>query len=82
MIREARPNPAHDALAELVRGGRIDLLVTADSPALLRQAEASVRSRGVLVEPRFLMHQSTDLAAARLAYSRARAQGIGKEVSL
>src|SRR2546427_8155242 len=28
LIREARPNPAHDALAALARAGHIDLLVT------------------------------------------------------
>jgi len=28
VIRDARPNPAHEALAELGRGGRIELLVT------------------------------------------------------
>src|SRR2546421_9714818 len=28
LIRDARPNPAHDALADLARAGRIDLLVT------------------------------------------------------
>ncbi|MFM8890180.1 MAG: hypothetical protein ACKOTB_00925 [Planctomycetia bacterium] len=55
-----------DCLQTQSAADRIDLLLTADSPALLEEAEASVRARGVLIEPRFLLHRATELAAARL----------------
>ena len=45
---------------------RIDLLVTSDSPALLREAERHVGARGVLVNPRFLLNHASELAGARL----------------
>lgn len=45
---------------------RIDLVLTADSPTLLDEAEVLVRSRGVLVNPRFVLHEATDLAVARV----------------
>jgi hypothetical protein len=55
-----------DCLQSQSAVGRIELVLTADSPTLLQEAEASVRGRGVLVDPRFLLHESTDLATARL----------------
>lgn len=55
-----------DCLQAQSAADRIDLLLTANSPALLKEAEASVRARGVLLEPLFLLHQETDPAAARL----------------
>ncbi|MFN6105790.1 MAG: glycosyltransferase family A protein [Planctomycetaceae bacterium] len=45
---------------------RIDLLVTSDSPALLREAERHVGARGVLVNSRFLLNHASELAGARL----------------
>jgi hypothetical protein len=60
-----------DCLQSQTAVDRIDLLLTSDSPALLREAERHIQARGVLVNPRFLLNHTPELASARLIAARA-----------
>jgi len=55
-----------DCLITQTAADRIDLVVSANTPALLQEVEEYVLSRGVLANPRFLLHQTPELATARL----------------
>jgi Glycosyl transferase family 2 len=60
-----------DCLQSQTAVDRIDLVLTSDSPALLREAERHIQARGVLMNPRFLLNHSPELASARLIAARA-----------
>jgi hypothetical protein len=55
-----------DCLHSQTAADRIDLLLITDSVTLLQDAEHYVRSCGVLVNPRFLLDLSSELASARV----------------